>query len=237
LCYTLYMNRRTTFKLVTLIVLVLGALIWQIIAMLGEHYPLTNFPPKGRIVVAFGDSLVAGVGASSPENGFIPVVAARLNVPIVNKGVSGDTTERALARIATDITPLDPDIVLVLLGGNDILARTKPETTFAHLHTIVATLQNNGALVILVGVNGVIGNGYNERFAALAKETGSMYIPDILDGIIGDPALMSDQVHPNNAGHLKMADKVAPTLAQAVLAAPPDIHGVVTTRTSPLSEK
>ena len=230
------MDRTTRIKLFTLlglVVLVIGA---QIIGMIRAQYTVVNFPPHGKNVVAFGDSLTEGVGASSPEHGYVGALSARLGTPIINKGVSGDTTEMALARI-DEVTALSPDIVLLFLGGNDILRKLPEAETLAHLRTIIDTLQGKGATVILIGFKGILGDAYHDAYSDLARETGCLFVPDALDGVLGEAEFMADEVHPNDAGYLRVADRIAPVL-EGVLAAVDarSAQGVETSRTLPSSE-
>lgn len=213
------MSSTNTRKLLVFIALILLGALWQIITLFADNYPLTNYPPRGTAIVALGDSLTVGVGASSPEHGYIPILAKRLNINIINKGVSGDTTADAMKRLDNDVLGEHPNIVLILLGGNDYLKQVPQEETFRNLRTIITRIQHSGATVLLVGVRGgLFHDKFDPDFQKLAKDTGSLFVPNILEGIIGEPALMSDDVHPNDAGYLKMADKIAPTLEGLVLA-------------------
>lgn len=166
-----------------------------------------------------GDSLTAGVGASDPTHGLVTQLEQRLNVSIINKGVSGDTTKDALARLP-DVLSEKPDILIVLLGGNDYLKHVPEAETFANLRTIITKAQSEGALVILVAIRGgLLADHFAAQFKALAKETGSLHVADALDGIIGNPTLMSDEIHPNDRGYEKMVDRIAPQLEIALLSA------------------
>ena len=195
--------------------------IWQITSAVLTNHPITNYPPKGHRVVALGDSLIVGIGAGSPEGGFIPVLEKRLDTAIVNKGVSGDTTRDGLMRLENDVLNENPDIVIVLLGGNDYLRQIPEEETFANLRTIISQTQSHGAVVMLLGVHGgLLVDHFDDNFAALAKETGSLFVPNVLDGIIDNKTLMSDEIHPNDRGYEKIVDKIAPSLLGLILAAP-----------------
>jgi acyl-CoA thioesterase I len=200
-----------------LALIVLGA-AWQIFSLFYDNYPITNFPPSGRTVVAFGDSLTVGVGASLPESSYVNILAGRLNAPIINKGVSGETTRDALLRIESDVIALKPDVVIVLFGGNDYLKRVPQEETFANLRTIIDRLQKEGIVVLLVGVRGgLLHDKFDNDFARLARETGSVFVANVLDGVIGDTKyVIDDGIHPNDAGYLKMADKIAPALESII---------------------
>ncbi len=171
-----------------------------------------NFPtPKNSTVVAFGDSLVQGVGATQ-GNDFVSVVSEDLGIQIVNKGKSGDTTASALARI-DEVLELDPGIVLVLLGGNDYLRKVPLETTFGNLETIVQTLQENGTIVVLLGVRGgLLRDTYGDDFKRFAKKHDLIFIPNVLDGLLGNEEYMFDAIHPNDVGYFIIAGRVAEVL-------------------------
>jgi acyl-CoA thioesterase-1 len=163
------------------------------------------------VIVAFGDSLVAGYGAPD-QQGFVGPLSQKIGVPILNAGVSGDTTGQALARLP-DVLAQHPDIVIVLVGGNDALQRVSIDTTTANLIQILSTLKQNNIRTVLLGVQGgFISDPYASLFKNLAKEYATEYIPNILKGLIGNTSLMSDEVHPNAAGYNKIAEKIYPAL-------------------------
>lgn len=168
---------------------------------------VVNYPPKNSHIVAFGDSLVAGVGATS-GNDFVSVLSRMLGKPIINLGVPGDTTAQGLARI-DQVIAKDPGTVILLLGGNDYLKKIPQEETFANLRSIIAKLQAEGAVVVLLGVRGgILRDNFADRFDALAEETGVIYVPDVLDGLIGRDTFMSDAIHPNDQGYAQIAERV-----------------------------
>lgn len=172
---------------------------------------LTNYPPRQGPIVAFGDSLVQGVG-SSQEGGFVSRVSTSINEPIENMGRSGDTTAQALERLP-EVVARHPSIAIVLLGGNDYLRRVPKETTFANLRTIVTTLQADGALVVLLGVRGgVLSDNFKGEFDSLARETGSAYVSDVLQNLLGNKQYMFDEIHPNDQGYAAIAERVTKVL-------------------------
>lgn len=172
----------------------------------------TNYPPRDGPIVAFGDSLVAGVGVSEDKN-FVSLVSARLGEDIINLGVSGNTTADALARI-DEVVALHPRIVLVLLGGNDYLRRIPTAQTFRNLSDIVDRLQQDGALVVLLGVRGgLLADNFAPEFKKLAQQKHTPLIPNVLDGLIGHEERMFDNIHPNEAGHAIIAERVYKTLS------------------------
>lgn len=173
--------------------------------------PIKNLDSKGASIVAFGDSLVYGYGSTSGHD-FVSLLSARIGQPIVNLGHSGDTTAAGLARI-DDVLAQNPRLVIVLLGGNDFLRRVPIGTTFANLGRIVETIQAQGAAVLLLGVRGgLLYDSYDDDFEDFARKHAVGFVPNVLDGLLGDRSLMSDEIHPNDAGYVKLADKVEPVL-------------------------
>jgi len=169
--------------------------------------------PAPPSILAFGDSLTAGYGAPAGQ-GYVDDLSKSLGVPIANYGVSGDTSAQALARIDAALTQ-KPDIILVLLGGNDALQKIPQTETQTNLDTIVTKFQARGATVVLLGVlGGFPQDPYASMFSALAKTHHVTYVPNVLSGLIGNSALMYDQVHPNAAGYQKLAARLLPTLEQ-----------------------
>lgn len=195
-----------------LLVLVIAAALWYF----GVGRSHVARPTAGEAVIVFGDSLVEGVGAS-PGHDVVSVLSERLGVPIVNAGRRGDTAPAALARLDQDVLARNPRVVIVLLGGNDFLRRVPRETTFGALATIVARIRERGAAVVIVGVSlGLITDQYSDDYEALARQTGSALVPDVLGGILGHGDLMSDQVHPNDRGYAMVADRIEPVLEDLI---------------------
>jgi lysophospholipase L1-like esterase len=169
------------------------------------HY--ANYPLREGPVVAFGDSLVAGVGSTEGKD-FVSVLSKRIGEPIENFGVSGDTTQKGLDRI-DEVIARHPRIVLLLLGGNDYLQRIDKEHTFANLRQIVAGLQQDGALVVVLGVRGgLLSDNYATGYKQLAHDTDSVYVSNVLAELFGNKQYMFDQVHPNDAGYAIIAERV-----------------------------
>jgi hypothetical protein len=124
--------------------IVAGAAVLLILAVWAlrpsPYSRVTNLESRGSLVIAFGDSLTAGYGASAGED-YPSRLAAMTGVPVVNAGRSGDTTESALGRIENDVLSGNPRIVIVGLGGNDFLNGMAIQSTEANLRTIVRKIQ------------------------------------------------------------------------------------------------
>ncbi len=176
---------------------------------------ITNYPPKNEKVVAFGDSLIVGVG-STAGNDFVSVLGRKLNIEIMNKGKSGDTTEAGLARI-DEVLAEEPGVIILLLGGNDALRRIPKKETFENLSIVIERFQSAGAVVVLLGVRGgILSDGYEGDYYKLSKKYHTAYVSNILDGLIGNTKYMYDGIHPNDVGYYIVADRVAKVLQKVI---------------------
>ena len=164
-------------------------------------------------VIAFGDSLVAGYGAPQGSD-FVTKLSEKIGTPITNYGRNGDTSAQGLAR-ARALSDR-PDIVIILLGGNDALQKVSTVDTKANLSALVElfqSFQSKRIHIVLVGVmGGFPSDPYASMFKDLAKEHGVTYVPNALSGLFGNSDLMFDQVHPNAAGYEKLAERLVPVL-------------------------
>lgn len=171
-------------------------------------YAIVNAPPKAGPIVAFGDSLTQSVGATT-GNTYPEQPAHLAGRPVVNAGVGGNTIGDAAARLERDVLSRRPGIVIVMLGGNDLLQRKNLDESFPVLEKMVKSIQGQGAMVVLVGLRFIspIG-GLEGRYARLARRTGCVFVSNIMGGILLDHALMSDQIHPNDQGYKIISERI-----------------------------
>lgn len=180
-----------------------------------EKQKITNFPPKQGPIVAFGDSLIEGVGASAGVD-LASILSQKIGEPIINLGVAGENSREGLARI-DEVLALKPKIVLVLFGGNDFMQQIPKHETFPNIDEIVTKIQDSGAIVILLGIRGgLITDNYEKNFEKIAEARGALYVSDVLRGLFGNKEYMDDPVHPNNLGYRKIAERVYPVLKIAL---------------------
>jgi lysophospholipase L1-like esterase len=189
-----------------LVALAAVAAIVFLIRLLAPGPRITNAVPRGDNVICFGDSLTAGTGAA-PGSSYPDRLSRLIGRPVINAGVPGDTTASALERLERDVLARSPRIVCITLGGNDLKNGVPREEAFVNLEAIVHRIQAQGALVVLGGIDiPLFGRGYGSAYRELADRAGAVLVPDVLDGITGRPALMSDAIHPNGDGYAVMAD-------------------------------
>ena len=181
--------------------------------------------PK-RTVLAFGDSLYAGYGLrpgqSLPDAVRERLRAGGIDATVINAGVSGDTTADGRRRLAYTLDRLErkPDLVMLGLGGNDVLRQIPPQETRANMAAMLAELDRRAIPVLLTGMMAPpnLGPDYAARINSiwpdLAREHHATLYPFILDGVLGRRQwMLPDGIHPNATGVQKIADRVAPLVS------------------------
>jgi acyl-CoA thioesterase-1 len=192
----------------------------------------TEAKDEKMTIVAFGDSLTAGLGL--PDNASFPaqletaLKARGKDVSVVNAGVSGDTTSAALQRLDWAL-PQDASAVIVELGGNDALQGIPPEGTKASLAKIIEAVQAKGLPVLLAGMEAPrnMGTDYVDAFRAIYAEFAAKYnvvfYPFFLDGVALDDSLMQgDGIHPNAKGVAKIVAKMMPKVDELLARVKPN---------------
>ena len=183
------------------------------------------------MIVAFGDSLFAGYGLAQGE-GLAPALDRALakngvEAEVVNAGVSGDTSAAGLQRLVftLDGQSRKPDLVIVGLGGNDMLRGISPEQTRQNLDSILAELKRRGIPAMLSGMVAApnmgpdYANEFNAIYGDLAKKYDVPLYPFTLEGVIGNSGLMlGDGIHPNARGVEIISERLAQTVETALKA-------------------
>lgn len=194
--------------------LLLIAIVWALWP--SPWSKVANLESHGSNIIAFGDSLTAGYGAATGED-YPTQLSERIGSPVLNAGVSGDTTDAALARLDTDVLSRDPRIVIIGLGGNDYLRGAPVSSTEASLRTMIRKIRGAGAMVVLLGFRfPSLSANYETMYARVASEERALLIPGLLDGILANPALKSDEIHPNGRGYQLMAERVSGPLKKLI---------------------
>ncbi len=183
-------------------------------------------------VVCFGDSLTAGYGAHTGLDypAFLQRDLSRDGHPaeVLNQGVVGDTAKDAVHRLP-DVLKARPMLVVVELGANDALHQEPLPEIEQSLATVIETLQQHGIPLVLAGLEIPPHPGftpppqfttpYMRQFYAIYRSLAARYhvalVPFFLEGVYGDPSMMSqDGIHPNGNGYRKVAETVLPQVEE-----------------------
>ena len=191
------------------------AMVLVVLAACGAKVPRLSKLSATDVVVAFGDSLTFGTGASEAES--YPVVLGQLITRnVVRAGVPGELTEGGLARLQTVIDEHMPKLIIVCLGGNDMLRKVSEAQTKTNLRTIIKTIQAQGIAVVLVGVpKPALVTSAAPFYADIAKELNIPYEGKIVTDVLYRPDEKSDPIHPNAKGYRRMAEGIAALLKKA----------------------
>jgi len=215
-------TRRSSFSL-ALIAIVYGAVmaaVWPSAPKAEEN------ADQEVVIVAFGDSLVAGYqlapGESFPAQLQDALREDGVNARVINAGVSGDTTADALARLDWAL-PSEADAVIVELGANDALRGFDLGETREALDEIVAKLKNRNLPVLLAGMEAPrnYGEDYSQQFRAmfaeLAEKHDVLFYPFFLEGVAMNPELnQPDGIHPTAEGVAVIVENIMPKVQQLI---------------------
>lgn len=177
--------------------------------------PKNNKILSGSKVIALGDSLTFGYGAT-PETAYPAVLASKSGWQVINEGVSGDTSEGVLKRLDS-VLEQSPSLILLGIGGNDVLQRVAPATTKANISQIVDKIKAKNIPVVLIAEpyfsnSALFGKASdNPIYAEIAKEKNIVLFAKGDGGwseILSDTSLKSDQIHANAQGYAKFAENL-----------------------------
>jgi len=172
--------------------------------------PQQDILPAGSTVVALGDSLTYGYGAN-PKTAYPTVLAELSKWNVVNAGVNGDTSADVLTRV-NKITEQNPDLVLLGVGGNDVLQRISPDTMRANIIATIDTLQSNNSDGVIIAepyfsTSALFGKvSDNPLYEDIAETEGIPLYSDCWSTVLSDDALKSDKIHANAAGYRQFAE-------------------------------
>lgn len=181
-----------------------------------------------RRILAFGDSLFAGYGVgvenSYPAKLEDALRARGIDARIVNAGVSGDTSGAGRQRLPFVLDKqTDIDLVILELGGNDLLRGIPPAETRANFETMLSELRERGIPVLLMGMRAPPNYGpefqreFDGLYGDLAKEYGAELIPFWLETVYQRPDLFQDdRIHPTEEGLQVLANDTVAQVAEAL---------------------
>jgi lysophospholipase L1-like esterase len=167
------------------------------------------------VILAFGDSLTYGTGAA-PSEAYPAQLIGLTQRAVVNAGVPGETTAEGLQRLPALLAEHQPKLVLLCLGGNDMLRQLPEAETENNLRQMLQALRASGIHVVLIGVPAPkVFGGAPAYYERLAEEFGLPYDGQTLNTVLKDHALKSDPIHPNAAGYATMARQFADLLKES----------------------
>ena len=167
------------------------------------------------VILAFGDSLTFGTGASPGES--YPAVLERLvGRRVVNAGVPGETSGQGLTRLPAVLDKEGPALLILCHGGNDLLRRMNRQQTADHLRTMIRLARDRKVDVVIVAVpSPALSLSPPSFYREVAEEVKVPFEGDVLTRVLSDGSLKSDYIHPNAAGYRELAGAIAALLRKS----------------------
>ena len=170
--------------------------------------PSLRYIPEEGVILAYGDSLTVGVGAS--ESHSYPNILAQLSGrQVISSGVSGEQTSGGLKRLSAVLDEVNPDLMILLQGGNDILRNQNLIQAKHNLAAMIELAISRDTEVVLIGVpEKKLFSSAAPMYQELADEFDLVFSDDILSSLIRKNEFKSDAVHLNRKGYYKMAESI-----------------------------
>ena len=164
------------------------------------------------VILAFGDSLTYGTGASA-EQSYPAVLETLVHRRVVREGYPGETTAQGLERLPELLDRHHPRLLLLCMGGNDMLQQVDTGTIAANLRRMIDMAREHGAAVLLIGVPApqLLG-GAAPLYRAVADAQRIPLEEETLSSVLHRPAYKSDPIHPNAEGYRLLAQALADLL-------------------------
>ena len=168
---------------------------------------LTPIPPGG-VILAFGDSLTYGTGVAA-EYSYPAVLESLSGRKVVRSGVPGEVSAEGLVRLKKVVADVKPALVVLCLGGNDVLRRIPASRTEANLRSMITLVRRAGVHVALVAVPkfGIFPTSW-DYYDRIAEELEVPVEFDVISDLERDAAMKSDQIHFNRQGYRIMAEAI-----------------------------
>jgi len=187
----------------------------SLITACGEQAPTLTKLPEDAVILAFGDSLTYGTGAANGHD-YPSLLANAIGREVINAGIPGEISAAGLQRLPQLLDDYQPDLLILIHGGNDILHKIPADETRTNLQAMVNQAKQRNIAVVLMGVPelGLLFLHSAPLYQELAQAEQVPIDIETIPAILSNNALKSDTVHPNDAGYAKLADSIATLLQQ-----------------------
>lgn len=189
-------------------IVVASAWAAAVLVELPHHFmPSVPRQPGRPVLGVIGDSITAGVGDAKTVT-WPHILASRYGVTVRDHSRAGADVASAL-RQAASVSP-DERLVLLEIGGNDVLGGTTPAAFEAGLARLLAAVRRPDRVIVMLELPlPPTYNAYGRAQRRLARRYGASLIPRrVLLGVLLRPGATLDSIHLSPEGHGAMADAV-----------------------------
>jgi acyl-CoA thioesterase-1 len=152
-------------------------------------------------------------------------LSEKLKLPVINAGVDGDTSAKALERLKTDVLEKNPYLVIIEFGGNDFMENIPVSQTIQNMDAMIRQIHAQGAMVAVVDISTqLVMTDLGKELRKLSDAHKTIFVPQVLNNILTNPSRKSDFIHPNAEGYkiiaCRVQEVIVPYLPQQQTAAP-----------------
>ncbi len=200
-------------------VLLIG--FYLLINACSESPPTLPELPENAVILAFGDSLTYGSGASN-GNDYPRVLSELIGREVINEGLPGETTQSGAQRLPALLDEYHPDLLILIHGGNDMLRKISAHETIDHLNSMIAEARQRNIGVIMMGVPkpALFLLDSAEFYRTITEQHAIPADLNTLPELLGSTEFKSDPIHLNPAGYRKLAEKIRDLLIKTGALAP-----------------
>ena len=184
----------------------------MLLSACGKKTPKAAAVPAGATVLALGDSLTQGVGASA-DACYPSLLAERTGWKVVNAGISGETSKQIADRLPGLLDEHGPSLAILCAGGNDWLQRRSEQVVQGEITRMLQLCKARATPVLLVAVpelslSAALTGRMKDHsiYQTLAKDNRVALLADAWSEVLGNSALRADQVHANAAGYARFTE-------------------------------
>jgi len=160
------------------------------------------------VILALGDSLTFGTG-TSPDKSYPSILQGLSQRTVINAGIPGETSDKTLIRATQLLQQHQPTLVILCIGGNDILRRKSLAQTQSNIQQIIDIVQQQGSELVLIAVPefGLYPTA-PEFYQTLAEQNKLPLDNETIPALLRNSQYKSDTIHPNQAGYQLLADEI-----------------------------
>jgi acyl-CoA thioesterase I len=172
--------------------------------------------PDDAVILAFGDSLTYGTGASR-QHAYPSLLASLAARKVINEGIPGEISSDGLKRLPRLLDDYQPALLILIHGGNDMLRKIPSEQTMANLNKMIAEARSRNIAILMLGVPRpqLFLLSSANFYQTIAESQHVLTDLETLPDILGDKSMKSDMIHPNDAGYQQMANSIFNLLREA----------------------
>ncbi len=194
------------------------AVMWAILGLIEllYHFSPTIMPVQDRSIAVIGDSVTAGVDGDETAETWPSLLARQHHIYVEDVSHIGETSASALKRVQS--RGIRSNLVLVEIGGNDILGSTTSQQFETDLEALVKYLTSDGRQVVMFELPLP---PFCHAYGRIQRHLASKYRVQLkpkarfLSVIAGSDSTL-DSIHLSQSGHQLMADCVWGVIGNAI---------------------